>query len=192
MSSPAWLCALDVGDDLHCVVSLRWITHADVIRSFRGDTAQNFSWSELRLGANPYDDIDNQFRLRLHNRVPPAVRDHSAQPWRFDRLGGILPGPPTRRAGQIESREPQRIHGVDPIGAGPAGAPVTSSASPETEPARSRTRMRQPRPPIGRPNPAPGSKHHLITDGQDTPLAVILTGGNRDDVTQPTPLLDAR
>lgn len=36
-----------------------------------------------------------------------------------------------------------------------------------------------------------GSKHHLITDGHGTPLAVILTGGNRNDVTQLMPLLDA-
>ncbi|MEU7329805.1 IS5 family transposase [Streptomyces parvus] len=36
-----------------------------------------------------------------------------------------------------------------------------------------------------------GSKHHLITDGHGTPLAVILTGGNRNDVTQLMPLIDA-
>ncbi|WP_369275960.1 IS5 family transposase [Streptomyces sp. R11] len=36
-----------------------------------------------------------------------------------------------------------------------------------------------------------GSKHHLITDGHGTPLAVLLTGGNRNDVTQLIPLLDA-
>ncbi|MFD5385951.1 IS5 family transposase [Streptomyces sp. NPDC127074] len=36
-----------------------------------------------------------------------------------------------------------------------------------------------------------GSKHHLITDGHGTPLAAILTGGNRNDVTQLMPLLDA-
>ncbi|MFD8671185.1 IS5 family transposase [Streptomyces microflavus] len=36
-----------------------------------------------------------------------------------------------------------------------------------------------------------GSKHHLITDGRGTPLAVILTGGNRNDVTQLMPLIDA-
>ncbi|WP_216915938.1 IS5 family transposase [Nocardia noduli] len=37
----------------------------------------------------------------------------------------------------------------------------------------------------------PGSKHHLITDATGTPLAVTLTGGNRHDVTQLIPLLDA-
>ena len=37
----------------------------------------------------------------------------------------------------------------------------------------------------------PGSKHHLICDGHGTPLAVILTGGNRNDVTQLMPLIDA-
>ncbi|MFD8273206.1 transposase [Streptomyces flaveolus] len=36
----------------------------------------------------------------------------------------------------------------------------------------------------------PGSKHHVITDGQGIPLAVSLTGGNRSDVTQLLPLLD--
>ncbi|WP_406131724.1 IS5 family transposase [Streptomyces sp. NBC_00989] len=36
----------------------------------------------------------------------------------------------------------------------------------------------------------PGSKHHLIVDGQGIPLAVSLTGGNRNDVTQLLPLLD--
>ncbi|MFJ4633806.1 IS5 family transposase [Streptomyces sp. NPDC088847] len=36
-----------------------------------------------------------------------------------------------------------------------------------------------------------GSKHHLITDGHGTPLAVMLTGGNRNDVTQLLPLFDA-
>jgi hypothetical protein len=36
-----------------------------------------------------------------------------------------------------------------------------------------------------------GSKRRLITDGYGTPLAVPLTGGNRNDVTQLLPLLDA-
>jgi transposase len=36
----------------------------------------------------------------------------------------------------------------------------------------------------------PGSKHHIIVDGQGIPLAVTLTGGNRNDVTQLLPLLD--
>jgi transposase len=39
----------------------------------------------------------------------------------------------------------------------------------------------------------PGSKHHLLVDRHGTPLAVTLTGGNRNrhDVTQLAPLLDA-
>ncbi|MEU0809071.1 IS5 family transposase, partial [Streptomyces sp. NPDC005970] len=37
----------------------------------------------------------------------------------------------------------------------------------------------------------PGSKHHLMVDRHGTPLAVSLTGGNRHDVTQLIPLLDA-
>ncbi|MFJ9150259.1 transposase [Streptomyces sp. NPDC102270] len=48
--------------------------------------------------------------------------------------------------------------------------------------------------PKGAPSPVdrawPGSKHHIITDGQGIPLAVSLTGGNRNDVTQLLPLLD--
>ncbi|WP_258053390.1 IS5 family transposase [Streptomyces sp. Ru72] len=36
----------------------------------------------------------------------------------------------------------------------------------------------------------PGSKHHILVDGQGIPLAVSLTGGNRNDVTQLLPLLD--
>ncbi|MBV1940535.1 IS5 family transposase [Streptomyces sp. NPDC060006] len=37
----------------------------------------------------------------------------------------------------------------------------------------------------------PGSKHHLIVDRHGTPLVVALTSGNRHDVTQLMPLLDA-
>ncbi|MFF8391831.1 IS5 family transposase, partial [Cellulosimicrobium funkei] len=48
--------------------------------------------------------------------------------------------------------------------------------------------------PKGGPSPVdrarPGSKHHVLTDGQGIPLAVSLTGGNRNDVTQLLPLLD--
>jgi len=36
-----------------------------------------------------------------------------------------------------------------------------------------------------------GSKHHVITDGAGIPLAVILTGGNRHDITQLLVLVDA-
>ncbi|CAL9330402.1 hypothetical protein SUDANB146_06444 [Streptomyces sp. enrichment culture] len=36
-----------------------------------------------------------------------------------------------------------------------------------------------------------GSKHHLITDATGTPLAATLTGGNRNDVTELIPLLQA-
>lgn len=36
-----------------------------------------------------------------------------------------------------------------------------------------------------------GSKHHLITDVTGIPLAVTLTGGNRNDVNQLVPLLEA-
>ena len=36
-----------------------------------------------------------------------------------------------------------------------------------------------------------GSKHHVITDGAGVPLAVRLTGGNRHNVTQLLPRIDA-
>jgi IS5 family transposase len=36
-----------------------------------------------------------------------------------------------------------------------------------------------------------GSKHHLLIDASGIPLAISLTGGNRNDVTQLLPLLDA-
>ncbi|MFC9398732.1 IS5 family transposase [Streptomyces sp. NPDC057027] len=49
------------------------------------------------------------------------------------------------------------------------------------------------RSPKGGPSPVdrgrPGSKHHVLVDGQGIPLAVSLTGGNRNDVTQLLPLL---
>jgi transposase len=45
------------------------------------------------------------------------------------------------------------------------------------------------------PNPTdrarPGSKHHIVTDANGTPLAAILTGANVNDVTQLLPLIDA-
>jgi transposase len=44
------------------------------------------------------------------------------------------------------------------------------------------------------PNPTDrrkgGSKHHLLTEAQGIPLAIILTKANRHDVTQLLPLLD--
>jgi transposase len=46
-----------------------------------------------------------------------------------------------------------------------------------------------------RPSPVdrgrPGSKHHLLVDATGTPLAFSVTGGNRNDITQLIPLLDA-
>jgi hypothetical protein len=45
------------------------------------------------------------------------------------------------------------------------------------------------------PNPTdrarPGSKHHIVTDANGTPLAAILTGANVNDVAQLLPLIDA-
>jgi Transposase DDE domain len=36
-----------------------------------------------------------------------------------------------------------------------------------------------------------GSKHHVIVEAYGIPLATILTGGNRHDVTQLLPLIEA-
>src|SRR5437867_740351 len=36
----------------------------------------------------------------------------------------------------------------------------------------------------------PGSKPHVLTEGAGVPLAVSLTGGNRNDVTELLPLID--
>ena len=35
-----------------------------------------------------------------------------------------------------------------------------------------------------------GSKHHLLTDGKGVPLSIVLTGANRNDITELLPLLD--
>ena len=49
----------------------------------------------------------------------------------------------------------------------------------------------------GKTGPSPvdrgrlGSKHHLLVDATGVPLAFSLTGGNRNDVTQLLPLVDA-
>jgi transposase len=45
------------------------------------------------------------------------------------------------------------------------------------------------------PNPTDrrkrGSKHHVLTDAQGLPLAALVTGAHRHDVTQRLPLLEA-
>ena len=45
------------------------------------------------------------------------------------------------------------------------------------------------------PNPTDrakkGTKHHLVTDGGGVPLASVVTGANRHDVTQLLPLIEA-
>ena len=45
------------------------------------------------------------------------------------------------------------------------------------------------------PNPTdrarPGSKHHVLVDANGVPVSVIVTGANRNDVTQLLPLVDA-
>ncbi|MET9793305.1 IS5 family transposase [Streptomyces canus] len=56
-------------------------------------------------------------------------------------------------------------------------SPIRGSAGPKSGPS-----------PVDRARP--GSKQHVLTNGQGIPLAVSLTGGNRNDVTQLLPLLD--
>lgn len=57
-------------------------------------------------------------------------------------------------------------------------APARSPGRPKTGPS-----------PVDRGGP--GSTDHLITDGNGIPLAVTLTGGDRNDITRLPPLLDA-
>ncbi|MBM9624509.1 transposase (plasmid) [Streptomyces zhihengii] len=81
-------------------------------------------------------------------------------------------GPAPRRPAVEAARRPARL--------GPGGdrlQPRTGrSAGPYSGPS-----------PVDRARP--GSKHHVLVDGQGIPLAVSLTGGNRNDVTQLLPLL---
>ena len=66
----------------------------------------------------------------------------------------------------------------------------TCRAPSSTAPTCGRSRGDQDGPsPVDRARP--GSKHHLITDAHGIPLAVTLTGGNRNDVTQLIPLIEA-
>jgi transposase len=50
---------------------------------------------------------------------------------------------------------------------------------------------REDRPPSPLDRSRSDSKHHVITCGRGTPLACSLTGGNRNDITQLIPLVDA-
>ncbi|MFD5407730.1 IS5 family transposase [Streptomyces griseorubiginosus] len=69
------------------------------------------------------------------------------------------------------------------------------AASARVTPGRPERRRRAERRPKTGPSPVDrvrtSSKHHLITEGHGIPLAVSLTGGNRNDVTQLIPLLPA-
>ncbi|MCL7493649.1 MULTISPECIES: IS5 family transposase [Streptomyces] len=85
-------------------------------------------------------------------------------------VGPAAPGPADRAA---PGREARLVAGGDRWLASPG-----TSGRPKTGPS-----------PVDRARP--GSKHHVITDSRGTPLAITLTGGNRHDVTQLLPLLDA-
>src|SRR3954466_459145 len=114
-----------------------------------------------------------------------------------DRVGGPAPGVRLRLRGD----------GVAAIARLAAGRRVGGVASAPAHPAQrgGRDRLvarRRRRVPYSRPfggfltGPSPvdrsrtGSKHHLLVDATGIPLAVALTGGNRNDVTQLLPLLD--
>jgi hypothetical protein len=46
--------------------------------------------------------------------------------------------------------------------------------------------------PVNRGHPgSPGSKHHLIVDAHGSPLPIALTDGDRHDITQLLPPVDA-
>jgi hypothetical protein len=88
---------------------------------------------------------------------------------RGGRVGPVAPGAAEEAAGREEAR---LVAGGDRLLPCAGG-----SARPKSGPS-----------PVDRARP--GSKHHVLTDGQGIPLAVSLTGGNRNDVTQLLPLLD--
>src|SRR3954454_21832307 len=87
----------------------------------------------------------------------------------------------------------RRLAGPARTAAGPAARPRRAGPGP----LRGR-RLPHPRPQRGDhvgPSPVdrgrPGSKHHLIVEAGGIPLAVSLSGGNRNDITQLIPLVDA-
>ncbi|NEB48957.1 transposase, partial [Streptomyces sp. SID339] len=83
------------------------------------------------------------------------------------------------RLGPVARAAAGEVAGEEPAGLGPGGDRLL--ARPGCPPG-----------PKSGPSPVdrarPGSKHHLLVDGQGIPLAVSLTGGNRNDVTQLLPL----
>src|SRR6266540_883553 len=121
--------------------------------------------------------------VRGPDRYPvAAAAHHGVRSVRVDVLAaagrlagaGHLAAPARNAAGRTTRR---RRAGPGPRGGGllpPAGAQRGEPVGPS---------------PVDRARP--GSKHHLITDAGGVPLAMILTGGNRNDVTQLIPLIDA-
>jgi transposase len=88
--------------------------------------------------------------------------------------GWCLVTPARESAGRVERRGPTGL--VE--GGGRRLAPAGDERRPKTGPSQ-----------VDRARP--GSKHHLITEGHGIPLAAILTGGNRNDMTQLMPLIEA-
>ncbi|MCH0561546.1 transposase [Streptomyces sp. MUM 16J] len=86
-----------------------------------------------------------------------------------------------RRLGPAPPAAAERATLEEPAGLGTGGDRLLARASCPTGPKSGPS-------PVDRARP--GSKHHLIVDGQGIPLAVSLTGRDRNDVTQLEPLLD--
>lgn len=146
-------------------------------------------------------------RIRL-GRQGARARADLAPDDLWERVAPLLPPAPERRRRcpgglRVPGSRPGAGCGTGPrLVSGPACTPPpperTAPCLPLGPGRLRRGRLAHPGPrrgdhvgpsPVDRPRP--GSKHHLIVDRNGIPLAVTLTGGNRHDVTQLLPLLDA-
>jgi transposase len=110
--------------------------------------------------------------VQAQQEAAEGADDLLASPGRLERgrrLGGTAPGTAEEAA---DGEAARLVAGGDRLLPCPGGPARPKSGPSPVDRARS------------------GSKHHVLTDGQGIPLAVSLTGGNRNDVTQLIPLLD--
>ncbi len=142
------------------------------------------------MSASGISSHTDQVIADLSPYLVPAMSADDAEP-DAERCGR---GPALPHRSAPSPAHTPRSSGRSSAGSGRADA----HRSPHCARRKRRRRCRWPEPQEGAPDgPVPsrpgraGSKHHLITDGHGTPLAVILTDGNRNDVTQLMPLLDA-
>src|SRR3954453_2722002 len=123
----------------------------------------------------------DRLRTQDRNELEPAAH----------RAGRLLRGDLLATAAGLDRG--RRLAGPARTAAGP------TARARRARPGRGRgRRLAHPRPRRGDhvgPSPVdrgrPGSKHHLICDAGGIPLAVSLTGGNRNHITQLIPLVDA-